>query len=263
MYCTLADVHTFLNIPTGTTADDALIRVLIGAAHQRINSATKRNFEATADLTRYYDTDQDVDGAFLCLDADLSHITSISNGGAALPLTEIITDPRNQTPYERIKIISSSTYYWTYTNQPEDAISVTGRWACMLRKDITAIARATNVVTATIGDTTGLSIGATVYCVGVADSTFNGGFTLTAVTDTTVSWAQTASNDTDTTGVLLFTPPDIRQACTRLTAWLYRQKDTQQGDADRPLLAGDGTVIMPTTLPQDVQALIREWIKIR
>jgi hypothetical protein len=132
-----------------------------------------------------------------------------------------------------------------------------------LRKPFTAIARATNSITVTMPDTSGLTVGGVVYTASVADTSFNGGpFTLTAVTATTITYAQSAGNDTDTTGVILYTPPDIRHACLRLTAWLYRQKDTQQGDADRPILAGDGSVIMPTTLPQDVQSILSQWIRI-
>jgi len=263
MYASLAEVKLYLNIPTGTTGDDTLLTTLIQAAHQRINDYTKRNFEASADTTRYFDFDEFVDGRYLCLDADLSYITSIDNGGTALPSTEYVTDPRNDTPFERLKIKNDSGYSWTYTDTPEDAISVTGRWAVMKRADFTAIARATNSVTATMTDTTGLGIGAVIYCVGVADTSFNGQFTLTATTATTITWAQTGANDTDTTGAILFVPPSIRQACIRLAAYLYRQKDTQGGDSDRPILAGDGSVIMPTSLPRDVQELLREWVKIR
>jgi hypothetical protein len=52
------------------------------------------------------------------------------------------------------------------------------------------------------------------------------------------------------------------QACRRLAAFLYRQKDTQAGDTDRPILAGDGSVIMPTTLPQDVEMLLQPYMRI-
>lgn len=57
------------------------------------------------------------------------------------------------------------------------------------------------------------------------------------------------------------TPPlDIVQACVRLTAWLYRQKDNSS-DVDRPVLSGDGVVIMPQTLPQDIEVLLKPYIK--
>lgn len=262
MYCTVSELKTYLNI-TGTT-DDGLLAVLVNAAHQRINDDTRRNFEATADTVHYLDAAYDVEGNRLMLDDDLSYISSVTVDGVALPATEYITDPRNRTPWEALVMRSNSAYGWSYTTAHEDAIVVTGRWAVMQSKPITAIARATNVITATMSDTSGLSVGASVYCAGVADTSFNGGaFTLTAVTATTVTWAQSGSNDTDTTGTLLFTPASIRQACTRLAAFLYRQKDNQSGDIDRPVLTGDGSVIMPTTLPRDVQVLLQPWVKIR
>lgn len=263
MYCTLADVHQYLNIPTATTTDDALINILISAAQARIESVTKRKFEATADSDRYFDAVRDIENNALVFDADISHITSIIDNSVTVPAADYITDPRNQTPYQSVKPKYNAAFAWNYTNAPEDAIVVTGYWACMFRKPITAIARATSFVTATMPETGGLTIGSKIHCAGVADNAFNGGFFLTAVTDTTVTWAQSAANDTDTTGTLLFTPPDIRQACIRLIAWLYRQKDNQMGDQDRPIITEGGAVIMPTTLPGDVQAILREWVKIR
>lgn len=262
MYCTVEELKTYLGgIPS---TDDGLLATLVNAAHQRINDDTRRNFEATADTLHYFDAAQDVDGSELCLDSDLSYITSVVNDGTTIPATEYVTYPRNSTPWESLTLKSSSSYQWNYTTGPEDAITVTGRWAVMHSKPITTIARASSVITATMSDTSGLAVGATVYSAGVADTAFNGGpFTLTGVTATTVTWAQSGSNDTDTTGTLLFTPASIRQACTRLAAFLYRQKDTQGGTQEQPILAGDGSVIMPTTLPRDVQILLQPWVKIR
>jgi hypothetical protein len=259
MYCSLADVHTYLNIATGTTTDDGLLNSLIGAACQRIDDATKRRFEASADSTRYFDVDEDTAGRELCFYGDISHISSVVNDGT-IPASDYVTDPRNETPWRSIKLKTTSPYFWSYTGGPEDAIQVSGRWAVMLRKEVSAIARATNVITVTLADTSGLAVGQKVYIAGVADSSFNTSGVLLTVADTSVTFAQTGTDDTDTTGALLFTPPSIRQAAIRLTAWLYRQKDTQGGDADRPILAGDGSVIMPQTLPGDVQSLLKEWV---
>lgn len=52
------------------------------------------------------------------------------------------------------------------------------------------------------------------------------------------------------------TAPDVvAQACLRLTAWLYRQKDTS-ADVDRPLLTDAGVTILPMALPKDVQQML-------
>jgi predicted NAD/FAD-dependent oxidoreductase len=56
-------------------------------------------------------------------------------------------------------------------------------------------------------------------------------------------------------------PADIEHACTRLAAYLYRQKDSH-GEADRPLLTGDGNVILPQRLPADVASMIRPYTRL-
>ena len=53
---------------------------------------------------------------------------------------------------------------------------------------------------------------------------------------------------------------DIAQACKILATWLYRQKDTTS-DTDRPLLAGDGTIVMPNRLPSVVNSLLKPYRK--
>ena len=53
-------------------------------------------------------------------------------------------------------------------------------------------------------------------------------------------------------------PADIQHACVRLTAFLYRQKDTS-ADIDRPLITGDGVTIMPSSLPSDVTRMLDRY----
>lgn len=50
-------------------------------------------------------------------------------------------------------------------------------------------------------------------------------------------------------------PDNIVHACIRLTAFIYRQKDTS-ADIDRPLVTGDGVTIMPSSIPHDVKAIL-------
>ena len=262
-YCSLSDLKTYLAGTTATATDDALIQLMLDAATNRIDSQCGRTFQAASDSTRYFDPSCDIVQGELWLDEDLSYLTSILNGDSTNTniTADIYTNPRNRTPYYSLGLKTSSTVVWDYTDDTQNAISVTGRWAFMERANITALSRATNVVTATV-NAPRLSVGASVFVLGCADATFNGTFTVTANTGSTVTWAQTAGNDTDTTAVMLFTPTDIVSACRRLAAWMYRQKDTQQGDSDRPILAGDGSVIMPSTLPQDVTSLLQPYVKV-
>lgn len=257
-YCLLAALKTYLGITT--LDDDALLQTLLDAATSRIDSRTQRVFFAASDTVRRFDPVQDVMRGELWLDADLSHVTSLVNGdGVTLAASAWYHEPKNSTPWRRIGMRTSSTAYWAYTTDAQDAIAITGRWAYMDSGAITAISRATNVVTATVLAPT-LSIG---QAVTVPDITgFSGTYTVTAKTDTTVSWSQTGADAAGTTGMLLYAPFEIVTACKRLAAWLYRQKDTQQSGTSVPLFNSDGSIVMPSTLPQDVEDALRPYMRL-
>ena len=76
------------------------------------------------------------------------------------------------------------------------------------------------------------------------------------------SWEFDDSDDeisiAGTWGYSTTAPGDIRHACVRLTAFLYRQKDTN-ADIDRPMVTGDGVTIMPSALPQDVKSILDNY----
>lgn len=133
-YTTAALVKTYLDISGAT--DDALITTLIERAQKFIDTYTQRTFEASADSTRKYTVGVDTKDDVLFFDADIYSITSIANnaddgsGGTALTQnTHYITYPRNTTPYIGIRLLGSSGYYWTYTYNAENGISVTGKFA--------------------------------------------------------------------------------------------------------------------------------------
>jgi len=52
-------------------------------------------------------------------------------------------------------------------------------------------------------------------------------------------------------------PNDIVQACVRLAAWFYHQKDNS-ADLDRPVIAGNST-ILPARMPTDVMELLAPY----
>jgi hypothetical protein len=88
----------------------------------------------------------------------------------------------------------------------------------------------------------------------------------------TPKWAIKLDDDTDwelydadseiivagTWGYSTIAPADIAHACVRLTAFLYRQKDTS-ADIDRPFVTGDGVTIMPASIPQDVKSILDNY----
>jgi len=186
-YITLAEIKAYLTIPTATTSDDVMLASFITSAQAMIDAHCHRTFEAAADTEKTYDAVADVYGDLLEID-DLCSITSITNGdGTTITSGQYVTEPRRTTPYTAIRLLSSASITWTYTDDPEDAITIDGKQA----------------------------------------------------------YSTSAGND-------------IKQACLRLSAWLYRQKDTN-ADIDRPLLSGDGVVIMPSTMPSDVIAILRPY----
>lgn len=132
-YASLAELKTYVGIPTGTTGDDALLTALLARAQAFIESpaGTGRVFEAAADTTRYFDAQRDVDGRTLYFDdgSDLCQLTSVVNAGVTIPLSAIALEPRNATPYFGLTLKLGLDYEWDWDDTPEGAIAVTGRWA--------------------------------------------------------------------------------------------------------------------------------------
>lgn len=187
-YTTVPTLKVYIGVNKAT--DDVLLAACIARAQASIERHCDRRFEAAADSTRKFTVGEHTLNQTLLFDDDLAQITSIitnADGGASavtLATTDYVTLPRNETPYHGVKLLSSSLYSWDYTNDPENGITVAGRWAWSVEP-----------------------------------------------------------------------PDDIEQACLRLAAWLYRQKDNN-ADADRPLMTGDGVTIMPSKLPNDVVMLL-------
>lgn len=187
MYVDLANFKTYLGVDN--SSDDWLLVSCLKNAQAIIEARTERVFESEADSERKFDAVSDVSERSLMLGADLCQITEVVNGdGVVVAATDYLTDPPRGTPFWAIRLKRSAAG-WAYDGDPEEAISVTGRWA---------------------------------YSV---------------------------------------TPPnDIVQATLRLAAFLYRQKDTAV-DGDRPILTGDGNVLMPSRLPNDVAEVLRRYMR--
>jgi uncharacterized phage protein (predicted DNA packaging) len=133
-YVTTAQVKRYINIDTDTTTDDTLIDDLIPRAQAEIDAHCNRTFEASANSTRYFNAVEHVErdgrNALLYLDNDLCAINSITNGdGTTVTALQYTTQPRNETPYFAIKLLASSGVAWTYDDDPEDAIAISGKWA--------------------------------------------------------------------------------------------------------------------------------------
>jgi hypothetical protein len=92
-------------------------------------------------------------------------------------------------------------------------------------KTITNKALTTNVATVTVASSTGISTGDTVLVYGV-DSTFNGTYTVTATTGTTISYAKTAANVTSTAATGYIQKQAVYTATTGTTGFTAQTSTT-------------------------------------
>jgi len=115
--------------------DDVLLGNLIARAQKAIDNYTGRIFAASADTTRKFTVGRDTKGRVLYFDEDICSITTVVNnaddgsGGTTITSSYYVTYPRNRTPYHAIELLYSSSYFWEYTSDPENGITVTGKWA--------------------------------------------------------------------------------------------------------------------------------------
>lgn len=190
-YTAFSTVQTYLGM--STTGDAALITRLISSAQAVIDTYTGRTFEhSTTAATHYFTVGVDTDGLSLHLDDDLCKISSVKTDcdgtTVSLGTTEYITAPRNETPYHKITLLSSTTNSWDYTNDPENGVQVAGCW----------------------------------------------------------SYSTVA-------------PDDIRQACNRLSAYYYRQRDAQVFDVTA--IPDAGVITVPQGMPADVKMMLDPYRK--
>jgi hypothetical protein len=138
-YITIDEYIAYANHPNLAT-DDSTVLALIAQAQQVIDDYCGRTFEADSDtvgssnayLTRKFDAEADIEGQELFFDRDLCEINEILNGdtdSTEISSDNYVTNPRNDVPYYSVRIKDSTSDYWTYATDPEDAISVSGIWA--------------------------------------------------------------------------------------------------------------------------------------
>jgi len=187
-YTDLETLKTYHGIES--ESDDVILQSLINAASAWIDATCHRVFAASANTTRYFDAEKDVEGQTLHLDYDLCAINSVTNGdGTTVSASEYVTEPRNYAPYYALTLKASSTVAWTYSTTPENAIAISGKWA----------------------------------------------------------WSVEA-------------PDQIKHACNRLAAWMYRQRDNP-ADMSNTVRSESGVYLVPSKMPSDVAAMLSPYIR--
>jgi hypothetical protein len=138
-YATLAEFKAYLKIPAATTGEDTLLQTFLDEASGIFDEVIGRPSAASADATRAYDAEADVEGARLMFGrADVAcAITAVVNGdGATIPPAAYVTEPRNERPYWGLTLKANSGYEWrAAASGPEGAISVTAKWAYTTNAD--------------------------------------------------------------------------------------------------------------------------------
>lgn len=126
---TAAEFKTYLGIESSN--DDALIADLLLSAQKFLELETDKVFDVSTPTTRYFTYGEDTsrDGLILHLDTFLISVTTLTNGdGTVITSGNYKLFPLNRTPYSQIRLLASSGYAWTYTDDPEGAIAVNGLW---------------------------------------------------------------------------------------------------------------------------------------
>ena len=143
-YATLDDLRNELRIED--VVDDDILSEKISAAQRLIEQVCNRQFEASTDETRFVDySSHTIQGRSLLLPWDVCRITQIVNGdGEVVPVDAYVTTPRLRTveageslmvdvpqwwPWYAITLKASSGLRWTYEEDREEAIRITGRFA--------------------------------------------------------------------------------------------------------------------------------------
>lgn len=106
---------------------------------------------------------------------------------------------------------------------------------------ISSATRTTNVVTATVPQGHAVTVGENVAVENMVDSSFNGNFPVTAVTSTTIAWAQTAANASSNGGRLFSRgqvfPYWVKSSVVGNTisakVWRYEDPEADWGDTTR------------------------------
>ena len=264
---TLDAVKAQLEISSTDVEDDTLLQTLVRNATQVVNEHTGRHFVPVRQ-TRSFDARWPVvDGRNLDLDADLLAVESITNGdGNAVGSSDYVLRPSNLYPKWRVRLKSgSSSVWWTYDDDYENAISVDGVWG--YHDDYTNAWLDTNdevensggmdasTQTLDVNDAGGVderyqtrfAVGQTLriddeYLEVVAVDTDSDELTvLRGVLGTTA-----ATHDVDTAIERWAVAPDIEQACISLTAWLYR---TAQKPGERYTFLNTGTTVQINDAP--------------
>lgn len=119
-----------LDLPSVPAAEQTRITGLLERAQARVESYCRRRFEAATETRLYDAVGEHIAGRLLILDADVLAVTELTNGdGTTIAPSDYRLYPPNGSPKWGILLRANSGVYWTWNDEPEAAIAVTGSWA--------------------------------------------------------------------------------------------------------------------------------------
>jgi hypothetical protein len=128
-YITLDELKEYLGVSvTDDTLDDTYSLLITSASRHIEGVCNRRFYTPTSDETRSFDIPS---SNTLWFDEDLVSITSITNGdGNAIPATDYILLPANETPKYllRLRANASTTWQTGSNGHAEQVIDVAGKW---------------------------------------------------------------------------------------------------------------------------------------
>jgi len=124
-YATLAELKTYLGIPTAETAHDTLLTTQLAAATAAIDAECSRSFVGTVATRRF--GAESVMGQLLHLSADVLAVTSVANGdGAVMAADSYRLWPRNVSP--AWALFARHPAEWIARDDDDTEIVVSGTW---------------------------------------------------------------------------------------------------------------------------------------
>jgi hypothetical protein len=282
-YVTIAQLKAYLGITS--TDDDNLFRQFTIESSRLFDAFCHRKFyPRTATLNFDYQ-----DPFQLTLNDDLLAITTLTtsndgDSGSAITASQYMLmrgEDHNRTPYNTVAIDQSTTANFDFFTTPRKSQQIVGTWgfhddwsnAWTDSSDTVQDGAGINasVTTVTVSAVSGsdiynvanrfqeqqlLKIESEYLYVTAVNNPAN---TLTVIRGMNGTTAATHANGT--TISIFQTMHDIVAAMRVLVTHQYRRRDSIGEETDRPLVTGDGVLIMPSSLPAEVKSRLKQYMR--
>jgi hypothetical protein len=268
IYATLDEARRYLGLAAGQTSDDDLLLALLGAASRLIEGYAARRFYPQR-ATRHYTAS---DPFRLLLGADLLALHSLTNGdGSAIPLDAVHREPANEA-VSACLLLDRTRAAFVPGTAPLGAIAVEGTWGYHPAwadawpdsgDSVQDNPLAADALTLTVSDAGGAGFAAG-QLLRIGEEYLHA-LAVNALTNTLsvargANGTAAASHDQGAAIALYRPPEEVRQACLRVTHWLYKQPDAGFVQRTGGLR---GEVIVPPALPDDVRQILEPLVRVR